>query len=382
MKSFDGGYTTMLRMNRNKLLFGAQDGTRYGLWRSDGTQAHTRLVKRFGPAATTSPPNGFVKVGKRVLFYADDGTSGAELWRTDGTRGHTKRVKDINSGPDGSNLHFNGGLEVFRGHAYFEATDGTPGYKIWRSDGTNAGTKPFKALADAGGYFKVNRRHAIFTGEDPMHGVALWKTDGTIGGTHILKDFSDIATFYYVPPGKLHGKAYFGADGGLWRSDGTLAHTRKVGGTLGLGGTPAVRLGNRLLFNANDGMHGSELWRTDGTNAGTQLVRDITIGPDAGDPSYFKRLGKRAYFSGEKAGDRELWRTDGTRDGTRLVKDINPSSSSVPACFFRVGPRLLFSAVGVNVGRELFSTKGTAATTRLVKDLRSGPAGSYSLSCD
>ena len=36
-----------------------------------------------------------------------------------------------------------------------------------------------------------------------------------------------------------------------------------------------------LFFYANDGSNGSELWKSDGTNAGTTLFKDINVGPSS-----------------------------------------------------------------------------------------------------
>ena len=37
-------------------------------------------------------------------------------------------------------------------------------------------------------------------------------------------------------------------------------------------------VGDTLFFAANDGVHGTELWKSDGTEAGTVLVKDINPG--------------------------------------------------------------------------------------------------------
>src|SRR6185436_11667995 len=88
---------------------------------------------------------------------------------------------------------------------------------------------------------------------------------------------------------------------------------------------PRAELGGVLYFAAADPMHGQELWRSDGTPAGTWLVRDIHPG----------RLGSRLdiltvhqgrlyFFADDGVWGRELWSSNGTREGTRLVRDLCP----------------------------------------------------------
>jgi ELWxxDGT repeat protein len=72
-----------------------------------------------------------------LLFAADDGEHGYELWRSDGIENHTKMVKDINPGSYGSNPQY---LTYFQGKVYFSADDGDHGTELWVSDGTNNGT--------------------------------------------------------------------------------------------------------------------------------------------------------------------------------------------------------------------------------------------------
>ncbi len=54
-------------------------------------------------------------------------------------------------------------------------------------------------------------------------------------------------------------------DIGTGSPDGTLNDLTEVNGV--------------LFFQAHDGVHGKELWKSDGTAAGTVLVKDITPGP-------------------------------------------------------------------------------------------------------
>jgi ELWxxDGT repeat protein len=83
-------------------------------------------------------------------------------------------------------------------------------------------------------------------------------------------------------------------------------------------------VGGTLFFTARDGIHGRELWTSDGTRAGTVLVRDIHPGAREGDPTHLTGVGGTLFFTADDGTQgRELWKSDGTEAGTVLVKDIN-----------------------------------------------------------
>ena len=109
--------------------------------------------------------------------------------------------------------------------------------------------------------------------------------------------------------------------------------------------------GESCSSRAGDGIHGRELWTSDGTQAGTVLVKDIKPGRASGSfPSYLTAVGGRLFFTADdgKHGQ-ELWRSDGTRAGTVLVKDISPGAGGGeyderPSSLTGVGGRLFFTA--------------------------------------
>src|SRR5262249_42512545 len=108
-----------------------------------------------------------------------------------------------------------------------------------------------------------------------------------------------------------------------------------------------------LYFTGRGGRGQGELWRSDGTEAGTVLVK--AIGPD--EPTAFNGLSWltnangtlcfAAYTEGE---GQELWKSDGTDAGTVLVKDINPSGNSTPNELTALDGVLYFTAIGSGGG--------------------------------
>ena len=178
-------------------------------------------------------------------------------------------------------------------------------------------------------------------------------------------------------------KVFFRASDGisgseLWISDGTNPGTTMVkdiydgyssGNPQGL-----TAVGNILYFVANDGSNGFELWKSDGTASGTMMVMDIRSGSLSSYPQELTAIGNTLYFSvDDGTNGYELWRSDGTTSGTMMVKDIyNGYSSSSPQGLTAVGDTLYFRADdGIN-GNELWKSDGTASGTVMVKDINSG----------
>jgi ELWxxDGT repeat protein len=86
----------------------------------------------------SSNPYGMTELNGLVFFSANNAATGAELWKSDGTEGGTELVKDIRAGIESS---LSGGFVNVNGALYFSANDGTKGVELWKTDGTEAGTR-------------------------------------------------------------------------------------------------------------------------------------------------------------------------------------------------------------------------------------------------
>jgi ELWxxDGT repeat protein len=320
-----------------------------------------------------------------LYFRADDGVHGTELWRSDGTEAGTWMVKEINPGAG------HPGLANFRevdGALFFMAWNAIYSYELWKSDGTEDGTLLVKDINPSGpSYpaFLTDFNGTLFlSARDAIHGQELWRTDGTEVGTYMVKDINPFGHAYVYYPTVMNGMLFFSADDGihgreLWKTDGTTQGTVLVKdinpGASGSNASGFVEAGGWLYFTADDGVHGRwELWRTDGTEAGTQLVVDLNPGGD-GFISGLTAFGDKVVFNGEDGTHgQEMWCSDGTTTGTYLIEDINPgANSSNPASFFNLDGTLYFAAEDDTHGRELWKTDGTAAGTALVRDIYPGP---------
>jgi len=392
--------------NTNLLFVACDNSGNHELWKTDGTTANTSLVKDIAPGSTGSQINGFYIFNNTVFFEATNGANGSELWKTDGTTAGTVQVKDIRAGSAGGfdNIYFQP-VWVHGGSFFFLAeTNGSYDYELWKSDGTTAGTVlvkdilPGSSSSDPQGFYEFNNQ-LFFEAGNGANGAELWKTDGTTNGTVQVKDIRAGSAggfdYSYFSPCWVHaGSFFFRAetndvyDDELWKSDGTTAGTVLVKdilpGSSSSDPQGFYEFNNQLFFEATNGANGYELWKTDGSTAGTSQVKDIRAGSAGGfDNYYFQPFwvhGGSFFFLAETnaAYDEEIWKSDGTTAGTVLVKDIQPGGTgSNPQGFYPFGNDLYFEANNGANGAELWKTDGSNAGTLQVKDIRSGSAGGF-----
>ena len=385
----------MTKLN-GTLLFFANDGV-HGeeLWKSDGTTAGTRLVDDIATGPSSSIPGAVstAVLGSEMYFNATDGTHGLELWKTNGTATGTSMVSDINPGPDDSNPSQ---LTVFNGKIYFAANDDTHGVELWRSDGSARGTTlvdDVKSGTDSSfpSFLTVSGKNLYFVADDGINGRQLWKSDGTPSGTALLTvipPYSDGGPIVQRLT-DVNGTLYFEARFNLWKSNGTAAGTTLVSDEFDT--RYMTGMNGKVYFSGSDPTNGRELFETDGTQAGTSVVKDINPGAGSSYPDarvgtrldQFAVLGGKLYFgANDGTNGRQLWRTDGTTAGTTIVDDINPLSvgtSQQGANVYDVTSvkgRLFFQANDGTHGAELWTSLGKASATSLVKDINISDAGS------
>ncbi len=355
----------------SKLLFSADDGTNgRELWVYDGTTA--TMVSNINSGSASSNPKNLTVVGSKAFFTADDGTNGVELWVYDGTT--VSLVKDIYSGSTSSSPE---NLIAFNGKLYFSARDSANGTELWSSDGTTGGTSLVKdirvgGLSSAPAKLTVFDSSLYFTANDGIKGFELWKSDGTAGGTSLVQDIAP-GTGGFAPSELtvVGSTLYFVTDSNndfkqeLWKIDsngvntiGRVKNDLNAAPNTGFGPINLTAVGSTLYFTAYGSATGLELWKSDGSDAGTILVKDIWSGADPSNsiPDSLVNFGGNLYFAAsEPTNGREIWSSDGTAVGTRRVSNINPGTGNAnPAQLTVVGTQLFLTATNGTNGTELW----------------------------
>ena len=367
------------------LYFGAEDSSNSpGLWKSDGTPAGTVLVK----GGLDNAPWGFTPMNDGTVFFS----TSDQIWKTDGTTAGTALVKSLRSV---SNLTAVGGTLFLVGN------DGATGGELWRSDGTTAGTTLVKDIYPGTTTYTYDKQKQTvpnssspswltgfkgmlyFGSNDGKDGVELWRSDGTAAGTVLVTDLAkgqQGSNPQYLTV--MNGALYFGASGGLYKTDGTAAGMVKMKSFASdqnlVTASDLTVVDNTLFLAADDGTTGPELWKSDGTPAGTVLVRDILSSYGA-NPFDLASVNGTLYFGTsdprgwtDPATAPGLWKSDGTAAGTVLVKAISVYGPGLT----HVNGQVYFAADDGVHGDELWQSDGTTAGTAMVQDINPGGAGS------
>jgi len=340
----------------------ALDG--HELWRSDGTATGTVQVRDLMVGPASSFPTGLLASGSRVFFQAATSVNGTEPYVSDGTAAGTTLLADVVAGPNGS---FPTAFTTLGSVVLFGANQ-----SLWRTDGTPAGT--FQVASPGPGLMVAAGALAWFTA-----GGALWTTDGTAGNANHVAGLS-AGMFGTIPSLTVFGTSVLaqvnrgqGAPNELWIAAPTLA-PQLLYQQAGQQNAAPVVAGSFLCF-AGIGPNGQELWRSDGTAAGTFELLDITPGGSSSPIGLVAMPGNRVWFSASTNRGREPWVTDGTAAGTRLVADVAATAntpSSDAAGFTDVAGITYFAADADGTGATLWRTDGTPAGTWAV--VPPGPA--------
>lgn len=433
----------------NKFYFGginAEKGNE--LWVTDGTDAGTKMVKDINPGAGSANVEGpndrgnFAVMDNNLYFVANDGTNGTQLWKSDGTEGGTGLVKVIRSGAN-PEIEFpstaDSNYYVANNHfLFFTANDGVHGRELWRTNGTAEGTILVKdinlgsASTTFGPTFLSLCGVIVFAANDGQHGMEMWRSNGYGDATLILKDIAP-GSFSSMPNQDdrdrlnvftFQKRIYFTAfEGGyetysneqLWVTDGSVPGTMAVTSLNQMQGgfhallaeqSQAVIIGNSFYFFVNNYNNlPTSLWLSNGTPQGTLMVKPINSvlpewGPDYRNPIVETLLPKHASTNSDEVSQTlfkgsqfffvaddgvhytQLWVSDGSFDGTKMLV-VNPngngldfSDESGDFSYEITSEHIYFPGMNTASGKELWRSDGTQAGTMMVIDNRAGSASS------
>jgi ELWxxDGT repeat protein len=404
-----------LLVAEDKVYFLTEKNANTGnLWLTNSAANDATLLLEFSFPLVLGAALNYEITHQGILYFTLDETTFSEtIWVTDGTSEGTKELER----PEGGNFM---GLQYFfvlNNEVYFLNFENH--LELWKTDGSVVGTtlvKSFCAFQLGGDCYAqsmLNNTVTILNGEaylflkTPEYGTELWITDGSIAGTRVI-DFIPGAgdfIFDYQRSIAFNDKVYFQCSNGnanlnsanntgdeLYQTDGTLGNTElfldinKTNGSLANYFGLHSRVhdlftdGNKLYFFAIDGVTGDELYISDGTPNGTNLLGDILPGnTERGVVPDFYAFNDKVLFNYTTGNwnnqngvpSTQLWSSNGTVGGTQILKTFNtPFTPFSPEMEFN--NLLFFKAKTFENGREIWKTDGTTNSTVRLKNINPG----------
>lgn len=350
------------------------------VWKYDTTSKEIGLVGLVRPGFGVYPDDIAV-LDDNFYYTAYTAENGWELWQWDGSSSGPVLVEDIIPGTNSSSPT---GFFTFQDQLYF--TFGQDFTHTLARLNTNGKVETIMGFESVQGLrsVRVTDQMIYF-----VHNSDLWVSDGTEAGTTLLlqggvwDNLTVIQDKIFFPRRNYTQNLYE-----LWSTQGTEASTAKIENA-GFDETREIShfsaFNEKLIFTAFTPESGNEYWISDGTAAGTRQLADIGPGTISGVPQdmTYGRPGYAVvddwlYLSGfNSETGTELWVSDGTTAGTVLVKDINPGpTGSFPRNLRSNGKELFFTAYTPETGMELWTSEGDAASTKQLFDLVEGPGSS------
>ena len=261
------------------------------------------------------------------LLQAGDTNDNGDVMSTATWTASPSMITPLGSGS--SNVSFYD-IQKVDGKLYFriqDPNDYSQRYQWWESDGTAGGSQIM--MADSNHYFANSlveqNGEFLYTKLQsdsccPSYPNQLWSTSQTAGdnGTMsntLLATIGSGNNWGYEPQFVAQipsGKWFFTANDGttgreLWITDGTPAGTMLLkdiypGTTSGLNNFQSRVVGNLLYFVADDGFSGAELWVSNGTPAGTLKAKEFQTGMAGSDPKFHSLNGDLYVFANDGSG--------------------------------------------------------------------------------
>ena len=403
-----GSNPSYLTPLNNLLYFSANDGTGFQLWSSDGTVAGTHKINNANSIYLDNNNTAHFQSIKNSLYftgYANGGVPALCKYDVSNAANNVALVKNITPGPGVNNMYNFTNVNNTLFFSVYNGNDQT----LWKSDGTSSGTVQVKDI-NPGGHNIYLYKHFInangtllFSFYDDQSGYELWKSDGSSKGTVMVTDINPGVYSSWVANISYLGKniSLFEANDGksgfeLWRTDGTEQGTWKVknidqsttASSNPVWLTPSPD-NQSLIFAAYDPEYGHEMRITDGTDAGTRVIKDIYKGSFDSWPYLPANYNKATYFFAnidnpvpqqDHGSDvhyvSRFWKTDGTEKGTAIIS-VPPLENLINDSGYVENPpsaplatdNLLYLVIFNNATylQELWRSDGTTKGTYAIK---------------
>lgn len=330
----------MAALLNNEVFYGGREddinsSTAFELRATDGTEAGTRLVKDIAPGyggdnsstnvgntAKSSSPSDFLSLGDLLYFIATpNGVGGvSSLYLSDGTESGTKQVS-----LDGASFSTPSNLTVAGDKLFFTTQN-----KLYTVSGSGTIEQVHELPSGSVVYLKgVGSKLFFSTYYEKSTGnweTEVWVSDGSSSGTKLLDGVSASIGDAVALNGEIYflGQKSGNSDSTLLKSDGD-----KVEQVAPVRAENLTTVGESLYFTAYDEQFGTELFVSDGTTAGTRLVKDIMPNGDSNPSNLTAVNGKLLFMTKEGVSGLRapyyLWVSDGTEAGTmRLASTDEP----------------------------------------------------------
>ncbi|MDD3280017.1 MAG: T9SS type A sorting domain-containing protein [Bacteroidales bacterium] len=368
---------SQMTLFNGKLFFSATDGTNgQELWVSDGTESGTYMFKDINPSGSSNPKELKVCNGKLYFQASLDGGATPKLWVSDGTEAGTIDISN--------NCHSPQEFTAYNGKVYFAATNNDYGTEFWETDGTKIGTKivkniqtvPYDGISSEPACFTVFNNKIYFVAKNNATSFQIYESDGTEAGTIVYSKFPNLGQSTSMKFFVCNGKMFFSAienngDYGffLYVTD-SINDVEKlaINGTDFSNPSGFFEWNNQVIFTAFTNDYGNELWISDGSTAGTRMIKDIYPGTESSWAKEFTLYNNKLYFTAaDTLSNMELWVSDCTTTGTVKVKEINTNTNNLrqssPSEFKIFNNKLYFTAKPNLNQVYLFESDGSSTNT-------------------
>lgn len=355
------------------------------LYRWDGTNPPALVADIVTTATVGSGIDEVVMMNGKIYFDANDGVSGEELWVFDTMTNMATRITDVYTGATGSSIT---NITIYNNKLYFGANSSTTGQELYSYDPATNSTAVVMDIEAGVGSSSPNNMVVIngklyFTASTAANGRELYSYNGTVTSrltdvvTGANSGINSTSTGVSMIIGQGNAIYFSGNEsttstGHLYKYDPatgitTLVYKINPTGSSSISGL--VNYGSKLVFSANNGTLGSELWWYKGAGIPT-LLGDIRTGAVGSTPTDMTLLNGTLYFSAFDSSN-----------GTELYKFFDSTAANITNVAFTGSINIFPNPAHATVTAKINLTEAATLGMKLVdmsgKVVYIAPAANY-----